>query len=262
MPLHAGDPVSRAGPFDGLNNSIRRMSGNAQTFGEIEERLMMRAVDVGFGDAPAEFGQPRIRFDARRVKWLGISGNSVAPLMLDRRFIFARDILNQRAAEENVHALHAVANSQHGFVLGKSVAQDGEIGLLARGVSRRGFFIARGVIELRIDVRRAAGKYVGVERFDKLRELVFRQIQRDFDGFAAGQTDGFEILVVAVPLIRKLFIQSAIRDTDAWSTVCSGGVSGRFVWTGGGHGKPILSLWQGARQLDAGGPRRALFRSA
>ena len=48
----------------------------------------------------------------------------------------------------------------------ESVAEDGEIGLLARGIGGRGFFIARGVIKQRIDVRGPAGKYVGVQRFD------------------------------------------------------------------------------------------------
>ena len=51
-------------------------------------------------------------------------------------------------------------------MFGEGVAEDGEVGLLTRGVGGGGFFMARGVIELRIDVGRAAGEDVGVERFD------------------------------------------------------------------------------------------------
>ena len=164
--MHAGDPVGGAGPFDGLDDSVRGERGDAQAFGGVEESLMMRTVDLGVGCAAVEVGQARIGFEARGVMRLGRAAGAIAPGVLDGRLVFAGDVLNQRAAQENVQALDAIADAEDRFVFREGVAEDGEVGLLALGVGGSGLLVARGVIELRIDIGGAARENVGVEGFD------------------------------------------------------------------------------------------------
>ena len=100
MPLHASDPIARACPLDGFDDSVRSARSDSQALCGLQNCLMVRAVDFGFA-AAAEFGQARIRFDARQVMRLRLAGR-VMPGVLDLRWVFAGNVLNQRAAKKTL----------------------------------------------------------------------------------------------------------------------------------------------------------------
>ena len=70
MPLHADHPVPAAFPFYSFHDAIRRVGGNAQPAAGLENRLVMRAVDLGFASAcpPARQFRQMSALDAHRVQ--------------------------------------------------------------------------------------------------------------------------------------------------------------------------------------------------
>ena len=83
--------------------------------------------------------------------------------MLNRRVKRARNILDQRPAEKDIHALNAVADCEDGFVFGESVLEKRKIGALAVRVSVGGGRISRCAVERRIDVCGATGENDRIE---------------------------------------------------------------------------------------------------
>ena len=131
MPLHARDPVGIADPFDGFDDLIGRVRGDAQILAGRENRLVVRAVDANFVCA-SELREARAGFENGLVMrlWALMAG----PRVLSFGGDFVGNILDESAAEKNVQALRAVANREDGLLFSEGVGQDGEIGGFAAGI--------------------------------------------------------------------------------------------------------------------------------
>ena len=77
------------------------------------------------------------------MKWFRGAFIAVRPRMLNRRVKRAGNILNQRAAEKNIHALNAVADCKDGFAFSEGVFEKRKIGAFAVRVSFGGRRISR-----------------------------------------------------------------------------------------------------------------------
>ncbi len=153
MPLHAGDPVVVTGPFHCFNHAIRRMAHDAQIPSRLQNRLVVRAIDVRFG-AAGQLRQARTGCELRGM--VRLRTFVLRPVVLDLGLDFAGNVLHERSAEIDVEALDAVADREDGLLIRDGVMQKGEVGALAVGVGFGGFGVPRGVKFRRIDVGGAA----------------------------------------------------------------------------------------------------------
>src|SRR5487761_868342 len=96
---------------------------------------------------------------------------SALPCMLARmlagRSQFARNILDEAAAQMDVQNLHAVTNRQQGLAFAEGVLEERHVRALQVCVRLGGPEMPRVTVERRIDVRGASRKYY---RINRLRE--------------------------------------------------------------------------------------------
>src|SRR5271156_715651 len=106
MPLHAGNPIRIARPFDRFNHFIWRVRSDAKIASRLEHGLMVRAVYANFV-CSRHLGETRSWLDLDKMKRLR---RFFFPLVLNLAWDFARDVLYQRTTQENVQALNAKTN--------------------------------------------------------------------------------------------------------------------------------------------------------
>src|SRR5271167_1238358 len=130
MPLHAYDPVRVASPFDRFDYAVGSVGYDAKTSARLEHGLVMRAIHAGLICA----SHLREAGTWVQIDFVMRLGAFVAgPVVLDFRMNFAGDILHQRTAEENVQALHAIADCEDRLLFGDGVIEQREIDALASG---------------------------------------------------------------------------------------------------------------------------------
>src|ERR1700730_14819785 len=99
----------------------------------------------------------------------------VLAVMQNLRVQFARDILDQRAAEKNIQGLDAVADREHWLVFRQAIVEQSEIDSFAIPVRVGRFRMPRGVEKRGLNVGRTPGENDRIEGSDKFLDFLRRQ---------------------------------------------------------------------------------------
>ena len=120
-------------------------------------------------------------------------------------------MLDEGSAAPDVERLDAEADGEQGFMQIVGVLEEELVDGLAAGVGGGGFGFEVLAVLLRVDVGSAAGEQDALAAIDEVGDSRLREIQRDFDGLAAGALDRVGVLGPGALAVGEV---SAVGDGD------------------------------------------------
>ena len=185
MPLDA-DAERAALRFDGFDNAVWRRGGNGKSRGNGADGLMVEAVD---GEIQAEDARDNA---AGRGGCLVAGPFAVHGLAVIEGALVIGKMLYKRAAEGDVHHLHAAADAEDGHAAGASKADQRDLVMVEQRIEPTDIEIGAVVVNERIDIDAAGHEHaVGHVEIGVQQRFVGRR--RQHEGHSAAFEHGVGI---------------------------------------------------------------------